>query len=314
MTVNLGTTLEKVDRALWGLLNTAMDLKTYASRTLGQTVKIKFTAKAPGNGGNNISITQIIPNLADQSLAITVNNYDIVISLATNSDGAATSTAAQVAEAVSASIPARQLVVAEVVASGIAEAVTHTNLSGGGVSVYTIKVLQQSSPDILGALKNYDIIIILDRGPVSDIKERGGDTNIFIGKGDLVEKIVDGVTVSGYERMDQYSEERWVRAEYRVRYLTKTITMDRWASEQLLRIWPGGYIDAQTGVSVHIAPSSDLMQLSPIENEGIWERLRTWNVEIPLLIEAVEEVPTITDIIGVEAVQSFDGGAYAGNE
>lgn len=113
---------------------------TFASKTLGSTVKVKYTSKIQGADGNDISIEQIDPDAASQPLTVSVAGMVITVTLATNSGKSLISTAAQVAAAVNAHILARQLVFAEVTVAGTAEAVVETALTGGGDSANTLKI------------------------------------------------------------------------------------------------------------------------------------------------------------------------------
>lgn len=84
-----------------------------ASRTVNPTGDdngLTFTAVTAGSGGNAISIEYLNPGAASAALAVSVRNKVISVSLATDTEGAITSTAAEVLAAVVASAAAAALV------------------------------------------------------------------------------------------------------------------------------------------------------------------------------------------------------------
>ena len=110
--------------------------------TPGDDSAITFTAKTPGTAGNDISITITDPGTASQQLSVTVGgteNKDIIISLATGTDGNEVSTAAEVAEAVNGHSTAKNLVVATAHGDGegVVAAATKTQLTGGAAGSAT---------------------------------------------------------------------------------------------------------------------------------------------------------------------------------
>jgi hypothetical protein len=112
--------------------DTAAALETALTGTNNDLV---FAAKATGPGGNGISVRYVNPNANSAALGVTVATNAITVNLATDSEGAITSTAAQIKTAIEASTPANALVsVANAAAnngSGVVTALAATNLSGG---------------------------------------------------------------------------------------------------------------------------------------------------------------------------------------
>lgn len=86
-------------------------------------------------GGNDLSIAMTDPGAADQPLSVSVTGDDIVVSLATDSTGAVTSTAAEVVAAINASPAASALVVAYTyrgnAGAGVVSPVSATALTDG---------------------------------------------------------------------------------------------------------------------------------------------------------------------------------------
>ena len=81
----------------------------------GDDNAVQLYANEYGTGGNSISVTLVDPGAFDQALAVTVNGFDITVSLATGADpGAITSTAAEVVTAINASVKAAALVTASI--------------------------------------------------------------------------------------------------------------------------------------------------------------------------------------------------------
>ena len=78
-----------------------------------QAGAIVLTSRAWGHeGGNDISAEFRNPMAADSRLSVSVTGTEIIVTLATNSFGALTSTGTQVVDAINAHLDARQLVVA----------------------------------------------------------------------------------------------------------------------------------------------------------------------------------------------------------
>lgn len=76
----------------------------------GDENALKFTAREYGSVGNTIYVGYVDPGANDATIAVTVQNKVISVSLATGGGGAITSTAAQVKAAVEASVEAMRLV------------------------------------------------------------------------------------------------------------------------------------------------------------------------------------------------------------
>jgi len=94
---------------------------------------ITYTARAEGASGNSISITYVDPLANDQTLSVTTSGRDITVNLATDSGGNITSTATEVASAVTSNAIASKLVSVAVEGdgSGVVEAKAKTNLASG---------------------------------------------------------------------------------------------------------------------------------------------------------------------------------------
>lgn len=101
----------------------------------GEDNDLVFTAVTPGAAGNSITITYTDPAGNDQSLDVTVVGTDIDVSLATDSGGDITSTAAEVLAAVNADGEAKLLVLASLpdgaTGAGVVTAMSETALTGG---------------------------------------------------------------------------------------------------------------------------------------------------------------------------------------
>lgn len=78
---------------------------------------LTFTAKTYGAAGNGISIRYVDPGANSQSLAVAVDGPAITVSLATNSGGTITSTAAEVKAAIEAKQAAANLVTVAIMTS-----------------------------------------------------------------------------------------------------------------------------------------------------------------------------------------------------
>lgn len=108
---------------------------TLQTGVVGSNTAITYTAKDAGYAGDGISVRLKDPAANSQALAVTVTGNDIVVSLATNSGGAITSTAAQIIAALAASEAASSLIGAAntgaSTGAGVVAAVAATNLAGG---------------------------------------------------------------------------------------------------------------------------------------------------------------------------------------
>jgi len=93
--------------------------------TANAGIAVQLYSKAMGHlGGNLITAELKDPGAPDAPLSVTVAGNDITVNLATNADGALTSTAAQVVAAINASGPASALVTAY----------TYNNNAGAGIA------------------------------------------------------------------------------------------------------------------------------------------------------------------------------------
>ncbi len=116
---------------------------------------IAFTAVAPGAAGNDISVALVDPDGNDQALSVDVIGRDIVVSLATGSGGAITSTAAEVIAAIEASAAADLVAVdnsgASTGAAAVA-AVALADLAGGTAAEVGRQVFVVSIDAVAGTL------------------------------------------------------------------------------------------------------------------------------------------------------------------
>lgn len=106
--------------------------QTIAKLTVGTGAgSVNYRSRSTGVSQNPLTVTHVKPGA---SHALTVNASDftnIVVTLATNSSGVITSTAAQVIAAVNADGNAKFLVIAEVNSAGTAQASVKAHLAGG---------------------------------------------------------------------------------------------------------------------------------------------------------------------------------------
>lgn len=132
--------IRTVESAVIGLVGTAPNSEgaVAASYTVGAVATndgLTFAAAAAGLLGNDISVRIFNPGTHSSALAVTVSGKAISISLATNSSGVATSTAAQIVTAYSAVTAATALATVAALggSSGAGVALTYatTFLSGG---------------------------------------------------------------------------------------------------------------------------------------------------------------------------------------
>jgi len=133
--------IQTVRSGVIGLIGTAPDAlpETKASLLTGVVADdnaLTWTAELSGVSGNGISIQLVDPGVNSSPLKITVTGYAIVVSLATDPEGAITSTAGAIITAVGADYEAVELVsVANTGESGGTGVVTAmlapANLSGG---------------------------------------------------------------------------------------------------------------------------------------------------------------------------------------
>ncbi|MFO7805764.1 MAG: hypothetical protein R6V30_08875, partial [Paracoccaceae bacterium] len=126
------------DMSVVGLIGTAPDAQvaTAASLTLGTSNSgLTYTAQTVGANGNNISVAYVDPGEASAALSIAVANYAILVSLATDVDGAIASTAGDIKAAIDGDAGAAALVATASPTggdgTGIVAATAATKLTGG---------------------------------------------------------------------------------------------------------------------------------------------------------------------------------------
>lgn len=114
---------------------------TLTTNLTGTNNNLVFTSVAKNESANAISIKYTDPYANNQALSVSVSAKAINITLATNSSGAITTTAAQLKAAIEANSPASALItVAHATGSdgsGVVTAMAQTNLSGGTVGLYS---------------------------------------------------------------------------------------------------------------------------------------------------------------------------------
>lgn len=122
----LGITIDNNSAAVAASLSTAL---------AGDNNDIKLVAKQAGVVGNHLELALVDPAGNDQTLAVTVADGVISVSLATGAAGAITSTADQVIAAINASATAGALVTASRKTgndgTGVVTALAAANLTGG---------------------------------------------------------------------------------------------------------------------------------------------------------------------------------------
>lgn len=131
-----------------GLVCAAAAKATVTFDMVNATSDLTYEAKAAGAAGNLITVRHVDPAGASKALAVSVvGGRHIVVSLATGSNSAITSTAAQVVSAIAAHAAAAALVLAtdEGAGSGIVNATDQESLAGG-VDALT---LEQGAPFIV---------------------------------------------------------------------------------------------------------------------------------------------------------------------
>lgn len=107
---------------------------TLTTALAGTNNDLLYKANLRGAAGNNIRVRYVVAG-ASTPLSVAVSGNDITVNVATNGSSDATSTAAQVRDAVNASTDAGRLVTAENATgndgTGVVAALAYTNLSGG---------------------------------------------------------------------------------------------------------------------------------------------------------------------------------------
>ena len=108
---------------------------TLSTALTGDNNDLTFTAVVPGAAGNQLEVAYVDPSGNNQTLAVTVADGVISVSLATGAGGAITSTANDILAAVNADATAGTLVTASLktgnTGAGVVTAMSATNLSGG---------------------------------------------------------------------------------------------------------------------------------------------------------------------------------------
>jgi hypothetical protein len=131
----------EVSKLLLATVLGGLPVATYTTALVGADNDLTLTAKVGGTGGNAITIALVDPSGNNQTLAVTVSELAISVSLATGAGGAITSTAAQVVAAINADATAKMLVVATVktgdAGTGVVTALGAANLAGGDASALT---------------------------------------------------------------------------------------------------------------------------------------------------------------------------------
>lgn len=129
-----------VNSAIIGLIGTAPNSQpeVKASLIFGTATAnngITYTSKLTGAAGNKSSLTLVDPKANSQALAVTVNGFDVSVSLATSGAGAITTTATQLMDAITASAPATALMLTAALGAstgaGIVTAQPKTFMGGG---------------------------------------------------------------------------------------------------------------------------------------------------------------------------------------
>lgn len=111
---------------------------TLTTALAGTNNDIKYTSKERGPDGNGTRVRYVVAG-NNTPLSVTVTGRDITVNVATSGVGAATSTGAQVRDAVNGNAAASALVLAENATgndgTGVVAALGFTNLAGGANSL-----------------------------------------------------------------------------------------------------------------------------------------------------------------------------------
>ncbi|WP_369335756.1 phage tail sheath protein [Halomonas sp. ND22Bw] len=137
--INEGTRpIRTVSTAVIGLVATAPDAAAAVAASLlvdsaAAESGVTYTAATAGTTGNAIRVRYVDPGSASAALAVTVSGQDITVSLATDTEGEITSTAAEVATAINGEADASALVTAaeEGTGAGVVAASGFQYLTGG---------------------------------------------------------------------------------------------------------------------------------------------------------------------------------------
>ena len=115
-------------------------LATLTAALAGENNDLTYTDDPGGPNGNNIRIAYVVAGL-DTPLSVSVAGNDITVNIATDAGGAATSTAAQVRDAVNGDLGASALVTVSDATgndgTGLVEVMPLTNLAGGDAMAFT---------------------------------------------------------------------------------------------------------------------------------------------------------------------------------
>ncbi|WP_430415855.1 phage tail sheath subtilisin-like domain-containing protein [Marinobacter adhaerens] len=137
--------IQTVRSGVIGIVGTAPGAEgaTAATLTLGNAPSntgITFTASTPGTDGNNARVAFVDPGENSASLSVTVNGSDVTVSLATDAEGAITSTAAEVVTAVNGatSAPVSAAVSDGSTGAGVVRPQAFTNLTGGAAEPFPL--------------------------------------------------------------------------------------------------------------------------------------------------------------------------------
>lgn len=121
--------------------NNGAESSTLTTKLTGNNNDLVYSSVAKNETENSITVKYTDPYNNNQSLNISVSGKDINVSLATDSNGAITTTAAQIKTAIEANSSAHSLVTvanaSENDGSGIVTAMAKTNLTGGTVGIYS---------------------------------------------------------------------------------------------------------------------------------------------------------------------------------
>ncbi len=132
--------IRTVKSSVIGIIGTAPDAApevkaSFQTTSSAANSALTITSKLTGVLGNRTSIAFIAPNTASATLSVTVSGQAITVNLATSSEKAVTSTAANVIAAIAAKSEAAALVVATNTGSstgaGVVSAFARATLSGG---------------------------------------------------------------------------------------------------------------------------------------------------------------------------------------
>ncbi|MDT0499719.1 MULTISPECIES: phage tail sheath subtilisin-like domain-containing protein [unclassified Halomonas] len=139
--------IQTVRSGVIGIVGTAPDAEgaTAATLTLGNApanTGITYTATTAGTAGNNVRIRYVDPGSASATLAVTVDGSDITVTLATDAEGAITSTAADIVTAVNGEAEAAALVTAAAAegsdGTGLARSRGYQSLAGGAAEPFPL--------------------------------------------------------------------------------------------------------------------------------------------------------------------------------